>query len=277
MTYTVLMSVCREDSPVFLTEALKSIYTSQIKKPDEIVIVEDGPVTEEIGTVLRRFKDDNSGAVIKIIACGRKMGLGAALDAGSKQCGSDYIIRMDADDISEPLRIRAMSEYLEKHRDTDVLGSDIGEFVEDPNDIIRYRSCPADTESIRRMCRKRNPMNHVSVAIRRSSLIKAGGYKPLLLLEDYYLWIRMLALDMKLVNLNKMLVRVRIGKDFEVRRSRRERIAGWKKLQCFMLEKKMINRFEAFRNMIYIRAFVHMPAFMKKTVYNRLLRTRQQK
>ena len=275
MTYSVLLSVYRKDSPVFLAEALDSIYKKQIKKPDEIVIVEDGPVPDEIDDVLKRFSDlvyNEGSAKVKIVELWQNKGLGEALKEGTGHCTCDYIFRMDADDISVPERFQVMAGYLETHPDVDVLGSDIGEFIDDPDKIIRKRVCPAEKNDIIKMGRKRNPMNHVSVAIKRSSLLKVGGYVPLSLIEDYYLWVRMLANGMKLANLNKTLVKVRVGTDFEIRRGKTDRIKSWRKLQNYMLLHGMIGRFRAFWNMLCIRFFVYSPNVVKKFVYGKLLR-----
>ena len=41
--------------PVYLKEALESIYDNQTRKPDEIVVVFDGPLTDELHKVLDDF------------------------------------------------------------------------------------------------------------------------------------------------------------------------------------------------------------------------------
>ena len=293
ITYSILMSVYGGDNPEYLKTALKSVYDDQTKKPDEIVIVEDGPITEELDKCIAGFvehvaeKGDvdsiektggGNGAeyptVVKRFRLPENRGLGEALKIGSEQCMGDYIIRMDSDDVSDSRRVELMDRYLTKHPEIDVLGTDIGEFMDDPSKIVRTRVCPRNAKGIARMCRKRNPMNHVSVAIRRETLDEVGGYIALPLLEDYYLWVRMIAAGKVLRNIGKSLVHVRIGNGFEKRRRKVDRVTNWKKIQDFMLEHKMINKFEAFRNMISIRLFVYSPVFIKKFAYNRLLRKR---
>ena len=44
--YAVLMSVYKNDNPEFLKTALESIYDNQTVKPDEIVVVFDGPLKD---------------------------------------------------------------------------------------------------------------------------------------------------------------------------------------------------------------------------------------
>ena len=55
-TYSVLMSVYKNDDPGFLSIALKSIYDDQTVKPDEIVVVFDGPLTDKLYAVLNEFQ-----------------------------------------------------------------------------------------------------------------------------------------------------------------------------------------------------------------------------
>ena len=58
MKYSVLMAVYKKDSPKYLNTALESIYDQQTRKPDEIVVVFDGPLTEDLYKVLDDFKRD---------------------------------------------------------------------------------------------------------------------------------------------------------------------------------------------------------------------------
>ena len=139
---------------------------------------------------------------------------------------------------------------------------------------MRIRSCPSNHDDIVKMGKKRNPMNHVSVCIKKSALEKCGGYQTLLLLEDYYLWLRMIAAGCTLANINEPLVCVRIGNGFDSKRSSKTRISGWLVLQRFMLDVGMINFREAILNMIYINLFVRTPSWMKSYLYGLFLRSK---
>ena len=50
------MSVYKNDDPDFLKIALESIYDQQTRKPDEVVVVFDGPLSERLYAVLDEFK-----------------------------------------------------------------------------------------------------------------------------------------------------------------------------------------------------------------------------
>lgn len=266
------MSVYKNDSPVFLDIALRSIYDDQTRKPDEIVVVFDGPLTSELLEVLNRFQNGKE-QVVKYYPQEINKGLGEALRIGSEKCTGDYILRMDSDDVSDKYRFEKQIAYVESHPEVDVVGTDIAEFNCSPNETNkRVRVCPPKHEDIVRMGKKRNPMNHVSVCMKKSALEKCGGYQTLLLLEDYYLWLHMIAAGCKLANINEPLVYVRVGNGFDSKRGSKERITGWKVLQDFMLENEMITKKEARMNMIYIWGFVKTPAWLKKILYQKLLR-----
>ena len=271
-TYSVLMSVYKNDSPEFLDLALKSIYENQTHKPDEVVVVLDGPITPELTDVLDRFKAGKED-VVKYYPQKVNLGLGEALRIGSEKCTCDYILRMDSDDISDSKRFEKQISYVEAHPEIDVLGTDIAEFIQTSDETDkRVRSCPAKHEDIVRMGKKRNPMNHVSVCMKKSALEKCGGYQTLLLLEDYYLWLHMIIAGCKLANINESLVYVRVGNGFDSKRGSKVRITGWKVLQDLMVEHGMITKNEARLNMIYIWGFVNTPVWMKKLLYEKLLR-----
>lgn len=272
MKYSVLMSVYRNDSPKFLAPALQSIYDKQTRKPDEIVVVFDGPLTDELYSVLNTFQSGKED-VVRYYPQDVNQGLGEALRVGSEKCTGDYILRMDSDDISDPVRFEKQIAYVESHPDIDVLGTDISEFQKSPeNEDMRVRACPTEHDNIVKMGKRRNPMNHVSVCIKKSALEKAGGYKNLLLLEDYYLWLNMIATGCRFANISESLVYVRIGNGFDAKRGSKERIEGWKVLQQFMLKHGMITKIEAKANMLYIWGFVKTPAGIKKVLYDKFLR-----
>ena len=272
MKYSVLMSVYKNDNPDYLKLALESIYDKQTKKPDEIVIVFDGPITDCLNKVLGDFKRGKE-SIVKYLPQEVNKGLGEALRIGSEQCTGDYIFRMDSDDISAEDRFEIQSKYIENHQDVDVVGGDFEEFNKSPSELnLRKRSCPLTYEEIVKMGKKRNPMNHVTVCIKKTSLEKAGGYLPLKYVEDYYLWIRMIKAGLKLANINKTLVYVRIGNGFTNRRGYKEQILSWQVLQDYMFDNHMISRQESRRNMRYIRFFVNAPSWFKNMVYKFFLR-----
>lgn len=272
MKFSVLMSVYKKDKPEFLKTALESIYEKQTRKPDEIVVVFDGKLTEELYEVLEQFKKGKENTVF-YYPQEINQGLGQALRIGTEKCTGDYIFRMDSDDISVSERFEKQIAYVEANPQIDILGTDIAEFDVSPkNENMRLRICPQKHDDIIKMGKKRNPMNHVTVCIKKSALKKCGGYETMHLLEDYYLWLKMIACGCKLENMHEVLVYVRIGNGFMKRRGTKKQISGWYRLQQFMLKNNMINKKRAILNMINITAFVFVPDSIRGLLYKNFFR-----
>lgn len=274
MNFSVLMSVYKNDNPEFLHLALKSIYDDQTVKPHEIIIVFDGPLTDALYQTVDAFAADK-GQIVKIVRLDTNDGLGNALQAGTALCTCQYIFRMDSDDISAPTRFEKQMSFAQANPDVDCFGTYISEFTDSPAEALRQRIVPLDHQGIVKMAKTRSPMNHVSVCIKRSALLACKGYAEVKLLEDYYLWLKMIVSGCTLANIPEALVYVRTGHNFSAKRSNKERVQGWKFLQDFMVEHHMIGRLQAARNMLYIWVFVNIPPHAKDWVYRTFLRKKR--
>ena len=272
MKYSVLMSVYNRDNADFLRKALESTYENQTRKPDEIVVVFDGPLNEALYSVLDEFAKDKAD-IVRYFPQEVNKGLGEALRIGTSHCTGDYIFRMDSDDICHPERFEKQAAYVEEHPEIDVLGTDISEFEKShTEEKMRARVCPAEHKDILEMCKKRNPMNHVTVCIKREALLRSGGYEPMYMAEDYYLWMRMISAGCVFANINESMVFVRIGNGFYQRRGTKARIRSFKILQNYMIEHNMITKNEARRNMMCVRVITRSPSWLKKFLYSAFLR-----
>ena len=85
---------------------------------------------------------------------------------------------------------------------------------------------PCDNDTIRRFARRRNPFNHMTVAYRKQAVLAAGGYHHHLYMEDYNLWLRMLAAGARAANLPETLVLARTGAAMLRRRRGRAYVAS---------------------------------------------------
>ena len=77
MSFSVLLSVYKNEKPAYLKGALDSIVR-QTLLPKEIIIVEDGPLTEELYEVLKEFEKCSSVEEIKRVVFTVNRGLGLA-------------------------------------------------------------------------------------------------------------------------------------------------------------------------------------------------------
>lgn len=121
MKFSVLMSVYQKENPDFLRKSLNSVLIEQSRKPDELVLVEDGPLTEELYQTIQDFKE--KFPEMKVLPLKENVGLGEALHRGVEACSYDWIARMDTDDIATPDRFQQQVDYIEQHPQLDVLGA----------------------------------------------------------------------------------------------------------------------------------------------------------
>lgn len=214
--FSVLMSLYLKEKPEYLNEALKSVI-NQTVKPNEIVIVYDGPITTELKSVVEQYVTNNPG-LIKIIDNPENKGLGLALADGVPQCTYELIARMDTDDICRKDRFEKQLEEFVKDPRLDICGSHILEFEEKEENIVARRRVPLVDKDIKEYQKRRDGFNHVSVMFKKKSVLAAGNYQSCLLMEDTLLWANMFMNGAKGKNIDDYLVYVRIGKDMYERR-----------------------------------------------------------
>lgn len=273
MEFSALVSVYGKDDPSFFKEALLSISKEQTIKPAQVVVVEDGPVPDEIERAIDAVIKATPECEFTVIRKPQNAGLAAALNTGLRECKYEWVARMDSDDISLPDRFEKQLAYIANHPDVDVIGGAIAEFTETPGDMQSERHVGLNMKAIREMAKSRTPMNHVTVMYKKSSVERAGCYSENFgKLEDYKLWVDLLGKDALLANIDDILVYVRTGNGFITRRSNKREITDWDMLQSYLLDNGIINKITSLKNKIYIRCFIYMPGWMKVLIYKFLLR-----
>lgn len=131
MNFSVLMSVYGKDNPAYFKQALESVTINQTLRPTQAVIVLDGPVSEEIKTIITQVARNAADIEFTVVEKEKNGGLAAALNSGLAACKYDWVARMDADDISVPNRFEKQIAYLSQHPNVQVLGGYIREFEGD--------------------------------------------------------------------------------------------------------------------------------------------------
>lgn len=269
-TFSVLLSVYYKEKPEYLKQSIESIYFRQILKPNEIILVEDGPLTEELYSTIENLKNHIGKEILKTIKLEKNMGLGNALRIGVEECSNELIARMDTDDVAYPNRFEEQIKYFKDYPETDVLGTFMNEFTENISNIICVKDAPLD--NIEKYMKYRDPVNHPSVILKKSKVLEAGNYQEILLNEDSYLWRRMLKKGAIFKNIPEPLMYFRVNNDTYKRRG------GWKyvkaewELQEKYLELGVINKIEFWQN-ILLKSIVRLvPNHLRKIIYLKLLR-----
>lgn len=188
--YSVLMSLYIKEDPAYLRQAIDSIL-GQTVKPDEIVIVEDGPLTEGLYAVLKEYTEADP-ELFRIVKSEKNIGLGLALNLGLNACRNELVARMDTDDIAKPERCEKQLRAFEENAGLDLLGSSVDEFYSTPDEVVSRRVVPARHEDIYEFAKRRSAFNHPTVMYKKSKVLSVGGYSDLRRNQDVDLFGRML-------------------------------------------------------------------------------------
>ncbi|WP_326503976.1 glycosyltransferase [Rothia nasimurium] len=207
--FSVLMSVYAGDQPEHLRLALVSNTEGQTLRPNQLVLVQDGPVSAELSQVIADFEEQSS-LPVTVVRLAENHGLAAALHEGLTYCDYDIVARADSDDVSAPNRFAQQVPLLATGQ-YDVLGSAMHEFTDDPARSEAERKAVTGARAIREMLPKRNPMLHPTVVFRKSAVEAVGSYVEVPGAEDYWLWARMSRAGFVLGNLSQPLVSYRVA------------------------------------------------------------------
>ena len=267
--YSVLMSTYIKDVPEYLDTAISSMLV-QTHSPSDFVIVCDGPLTDALNEVLRKYQTNNPN-LFQIIHLDRNGGLGPALSLGLNFCKFEFVARMDSDDIARNNRCEKLLSAMVSNN-LDLIGGSIEEFDVTPGDMGSVRRLPLSHEAIVSYSKSRNPFNHMTVMFRKSKVFAAGGYLDFPYLEDYFLWVRMISSGSKCGNLEDIVVDVRTGNGMYRRRSNIRYLDSQRQFFKKLVDMGYISKAQALRTMTVRTLFTGLPTGVVKTAYLHFLR-----
>lgn len=268
--YSILMPVYHKEKPEYLKQAIESIQ-AQTLPTDDFVLVCDGPLNDMLDSVIA-VKQQEMGATLNVLRLEKNSGLGNALNEGIKHCKNKLIARMDSDDIAYPDRCEKQIAVFNTHPEVSICSGIVEEFTTTPEIVDSKRVPPEKHEEIVEFAKKRNPFNHPCVMYKKSAVEAVGSYKDFYLLEDYYLWLRMLLAGYRGYNIQEPLLHMRAGHDMYLRR------AGWKyakmqaKLFRFMKEQGFIDNGQYIKSCVIRSGSALAPNWLRKLMFEKVLR-----
>lgn len=268
--FSVLMSLYIKEKPEYVRACFESLL-SQTVLPNEWVVVEDGPLTDELYAVLDEYEKRHPD-LIKRVPLQENLGLGKALCEGVLHCSNELIARMDTDDIARKDRFEKQLKMFEQNPDLDICSSHILEFDGDISNIISVRKVPVNENAILEYQKRRDSFNHMTVMYKKSAVLKAGNYQDALLMEDSLLWINMMRTGAKCANVDDYLVYARTGNAMIDRRG------GWAYFKKYKAGRKKIyatgyiSWWDYFVTLAVQLVISLMPTGMRRFVFEKLLR-----
>lgn len=229
---SVIMGIHNSSDKTILKQAIDSIL-NQTFTDFEFIICDDGS-TDDTFDFLYEYQGKDKRIVL--IKNDKNLGLAAALNHCLQYAKGKYIARMDADDISENFRLKKQYFFLEKHPEYGFVGACVK--LIDSNGVWGERCLkefPQENDFL-----FRQPFVHPSILMRKSSYFAVNGYRDIkktLRTEDYDLFMRLYAMNIKGYNLQEFLLYYREDKVAYKKRKYKYRInemrvryEGFKKL-----------------------------------------------
>ena len=203
---SVIMSAYNE-SVEELSLAIDSIL-NQTYKDFEFIIVNDNPKNNQLKGVLKDFALQDIR--IRVIENEKNMGLAASLNEGLAIARGEYIARMDADDISLPDRFEKQLAFLQRN-DLDLI-SGFTIIIDENGNQAPEEAQTAIYESLdlSEILKYGDVIRHPTVMGKTSAFRDVGGYRELVPVEDYDIWLRMLSCNKKIGCIGKRVLKYRI-------------------------------------------------------------------
>lgn len=220
LSLSVLLCVNRTSQ--YLAEAVQSVLSQD--DPDFEFLIAANACNDALIEELQILAGDDLRVRIFRTAIGQ---LSFNLNYLADRATGEYLIRMDADDISETSRIRILRAALANWH-PDVLGS-WARFIDESGRHVGNFKLPLEPADIVRRLPKETVFCHPTVAIRKDFLLSMGGYLGGFFSEDTDLWIRSVRSGALLINIPEYLLRYRIhqGQSSAARRGYAEVAAHW--------------------------------------------------
>jgi glycosyltransferase involved in cell wall biosynthesis len=268
MSFSVLMAVYEKENPCYLDEALCSIWDKQTLKPGQIVLVKDGPLTEELDNCINTWKQKLTD-ILTIVELPENVGLGAALNSGLQKCQYELVARMDSDDVSLPNRFEKQVAFMEKNSDIAASSAVLEEWDETLSKYISVRTLPMEPEELRKFAKYRNPLSHPVAIFRKSIVQSVGGYPAFRTSQDYALWSLLLIKGYKLANLPDTLHKQRAGNGLMNRRGL-DYFRGELRIFEYQHNIAFLNNYEYLQSIVFRFCIRISPNFIKSILYRYL-------
>ncbi len=266
MKISVLMSTYCRERPDYLDEAMTSIWTDQVRRPDQIVLVEDGPLTPPLYQVIADWKQQ-LGDILTVVENSRNKGLAEALNDGIAVATGDLIARMDSDDRSAPERFLLQERYMEAHPEVDILGGSLEEFNDDGS-LSNIRRYPQGMKEVKATLHKASPLGHPTVMFRRRFFDSGFRYSnKYYICEDVSLWFEAVKAGRVINNIPQVILYFRRNDSMMVRRGKKK---AWSEFLAYSEGIKSLYGLSTFKYAYPLMrmAFRLMPTSVIKAVYN---------
>ena len=203
---SVILSAYNEEERWFRA-AVESIL-NQSFKDFELILILDNPKNKLLEDIINEYANKDNRIVY--IRNEKNLGLVESLNKGLKVAKGKYIARMDADDIAYIDRLEKQYNYLESHKDIDLIGSSV-DFIDEEDKVLQSNTpVVKNSNKIKNYLKYTNVVVHPTFFFRKSILKDIKGYRDVAFAEDYDFMCRVVASNYNVSNIKEPLLKYRI-------------------------------------------------------------------
>lgn len=217
MKVSIIMGVYNSEKTI--ERSINSILNQTFK--DWIFIICDDGSSDNTFEILKKY-ENKYPSKFKILKNDKNRGLTYSLNHCLKYVSTEFVARMDGDDISLPERLSKQVKFLDAHSEYGFVGTSIERF--DENGV--WKRCKSIEEPQKNIFYSSTGFVHPTILIRKSILDKVNGYNDIWYTkrcEDYDLWMRLYSEGFKGYNIQEILFQYYEGKDSFPKRKYRYR------------------------------------------------------
>ncbi|GAA1489942.1 glycosyltransferase [Brachybacterium sacelli] len=261
------MPLWKRDLPERVEAAIASATLEQQLPPDLLILTVDGPVTAELDALIARVEDGDFGPA-RVLRHRSHRGVASALQDGLEASPHELVARADADDLCRPERFALQIPAMSGPPALDLMGGAMREFSDHvaPGDGPR-RTRPLVHDEIVAYLPHHSPFHHPTIVLRRSVALAVGGYRDLPLLEDYWLWERMMLGGARMGNLAEVVVDYRVDDELFARRGGWRLFASDVRLQRHMVLDRVTSPGLFLRNLALRGIYRLAPGWLRRFGY----------
>ncbi|APX34691.1 glycosyl hydrolase [Brachybacterium sp. P6-10-X1] len=267
------MPLWKRDVPERVEAAIASATREQQLRPDLFILTVDGPLTADLDALVARVEDGEFGPA-RVLRHDSHRGVASALQDGLEASPHELVARADADDLCRPGRFALQIPAMSGPPVLDLMGGSMREFSDRlaPGDGP-LRTRPLSHEEIVAYLPHHSPFHHPTIVMRRSVALAVGGYRDLPLLEDYWLWERMMLGGARMGNLAEVVVDYRVDEELFARRGGWHLFASDVRLQRHLVVDRVTGPGLFLRNLALRGAYRMAPGWVRRLGYRTFIET----
>ncbi len=192
----------------FISEAIDSVLNQDYKNI-ELIIIDDASIDSTPQILEEYIKHDKR---IRLFRNEKNLKLVNSLNKGISMSNGEYIARIDDDDIwCNKEKLTKQFEKLYNNPKLGIIGT-FGNIIDEDGkltwNIIKHK---IDIQSVRRWFWFKNQLIHTSLLAKKDAIIQSWWYnEKWLYVEDFDLWLKILANGYEIENIAELMVNYRI-------------------------------------------------------------------